>query len=557
MVDETVSDVTSDANASMIISEALGWIGTPYRHQASCKNAGCDCLGLIRGVYAAFWPEPEQPPAYNPNWAEANSEETLANAAKKYLLPVALDARAPSNILLFRYKRGFPAKHAGIQIDETHFLHAQDGAGGSACFSVGMVDETSISCLRVPAASHCLSNWNRNEMTTLVLKTVGSVVGGALFGPLGAMIGGALGAVGGYQLDQTLFGSSRSVEGPSLSDLSVQTSTEGAAIPRLYGRARLTGQIIWATNLVEEVTSRKYKTGASKGGGASSTTETTYSYYANFAVGLCEGEIAYVGRVWANGSMLDLNDITYRVYRGTDDQLPDSLIEAKQGAENAPAYRGLAYVVFEKLPLEDFGNRIPQLSFEVVRPIGPLENQIQSVVMIPGSTEFGYDTIEILRQDSEGEWSSENRHTYEPGTDFEVSLDHLIALCPNLSNIALVVAWFGTDLRAGACAIQPRIDNSDKATSGDQWSVSGLARAEAQSVSVIEGRAAYGGTPSDASVIRAIKAIKERGLNVTLYPFIMMDIAPDNGLPDPYGAAEQAPFPWRGRITCYPGASAE
>ncbi|WP_321449603.1 NlpC/P60 family protein [uncultured Cohaesibacter sp.] len=129
MVDETVLDVTLDASASMIISEALSWIGTPYRHQASCKHAGCDCLGLIRGVYAAFWPEPEQPSAYNPNWAEANSEETLANAAKKYLLPVALDARAPSNILLFRYKRGFPAKHAGIQIDETHFLHAQDGAG--------------------------------------------------------------------------------------------------------------------------------------------------------------------------------------------------------------------------------------------------------------------------------------------------------------------------------------------------------------------------------------------------------------------------------------------
>ncbi|WP_319569023.1 NlpC/P60 family protein [Cohaesibacter marisflavi] len=130
MVDETVSDIISDASASMIISEALSWIGTPYRHQASCKHAGCDCLGLIRGVYAAFWPEPEQPPTYSPHWAESNSEETLANAAQRYLLPVDRDARAPSNILLFRYKRGFPAKHAGILIDETRFLHAQDGAGG-------------------------------------------------------------------------------------------------------------------------------------------------------------------------------------------------------------------------------------------------------------------------------------------------------------------------------------------------------------------------------------------------------------------------------------------
>ena len=263
--------------------------------------------------------------------------------------------------------------------------------------------------------------------------------------------------MGGYYIDQSLFGTSRSVEGSSLSDLTVQTSTEGASIPRLYGRARLTGQIIWATNLIEEVTTRKYRTGSSKGAGGSSVTETTYSYSSNFAVGLCEGEIAYIGRVWANGTILDLKDVTYRVYRGTNDQQPDSLIEAKQGAGKAPAYRGLAYVVFEDLPLEDFGNRIPQLSFEVVRAIGPLEKQINSVVMIPGSTEFGYETSEVTKYESEGEWSSENRHSYEPGTDFEVSLDHLIALCPNLQNIALVVAWFGSDLRAAEC-LRPSYD---------------------------------------------------------------------------------------------------
>ncbi|WP_319410598.1 glycoside hydrolase/phage tail family protein [uncultured Cohaesibacter sp.] len=394
-------------------------------------------------------------------------------------------------------------------------------------------------------------------MTTLVLKTAGSVIGGALFGPLGAAVGGALGAVGGYYVDQQLFGSSQSVEGSSLSDLTVQTSTEGTAIPRLYGRARLTGQVIWSTNLVEEVTTRKQRTGASKGGSGSSTTTTTYSYFANFAVGLCEGEIAYIGRVWANGSILDMEDITYRVYCGTEDQTPDSLIEAKQGTGKTPAYRGLAYVVFEDLPLEDFGNRIPQLSFEVVRPIGRLEKQVQSVVMIPGATEFGYDTTEISRKDSEGEWSSENRHSYEPGTDFEVSLDHLISLCPDLSTIALVVSWFGSDLRAGECSIRPKTDNSEKVTTGDSWTVAGLVRSEAQCVTLLDGRASYGGTPSDASVLRAIAAIRERGLKVVLYPFIMMDIASGNALPDPYGEEEQAAFPWRGRITCYPGPDEE
>lgn len=396
-------------------------------------------------------------------------------------------------------------------------------------------------------------------MTTLVLRTAGSVIGGAMLGPIGAAIGGALGASAGYAIDQFLFGSGqRSAEGPRLSDLEVQTSTEGAPITRLYGRARLNGQIIWATNFSEVVTRREQRTGAAKGGmSSSSVKETTYSYYANFAVGLCEGEIAYVGRIWANGTELDLKDVTYRVYRGSEDQLPDSLIEAKQGAGNVPAYKGLAYVVFEDLPLAAFGNRIPQLSFEVVRSVGKLEQQIRSMVMIPGATEFGYDTIEVTRKNGEGEWTSENRHSTEPLTDFETSLDHLCALCPNLQRIALVVSWFGSDLRAGHCTIKPAVDDPDKATRGAQWVVAGLTRADAPVVSKSDGHPAYGGTPSDDSVKRAIAAIRARGLEVVLYPFLMMDIAPDNSLADPYGETKQASYPWRGRITCFPDRTSQ
>ncbi|WP_373237821.1 baseplate multidomain protein megatron, partial [Cohaesibacter celericrescens] len=393
-------------------------------------------------------------------------------------------------------------------------------------------------------------------MTTLVLKTAGSMIGGALLGPFGAALGGALGASAGYAIDQSLFGGSTSkTEGPRLSDLQVQTSTEGAPIARLYGRARLNGEIFWATHYTEKVTRREQKTGASKGGGGGSTVEqTTYSYFANFAVGLCEGEIGYVGRIWANGSVLDLQDITYRVYRGTNDQQPDSLIEAKQGTDKCPAYRGLAYVVFEDLPLADFGNRIPQLSFEVIRPVGELEQQVRSIVMIPGATEFGYDTQEITRKVAVGEWESENRHSFEPGTNFDVSLDHLVATCPNLQRIALVVSWFGSDLRAEHCQIRPCVDGSSKETQGDSWSVAGVSRSTAQAVSQLDGRPAYGGTPSDASVKNAITAIKAKGLEVVLYPFLMMDIPPDNSLADPYGHSSQTAYPWRGRITCSPAA---
>ncbi|WP_316859841.1 NlpC/P60 family protein [uncultured Cohaesibacter sp.] len=127
MTDNAMEQVSE----AMIIGEALSWRGTPYKHQASCKGAGCDCLGLVRGVYGAFWGEPEKPPAYSPDWADANGQETLKEAASRYLTEQSVDAMKPSHVLLFRYKAGYPAKHAGILIEEDRFLHAQYGSGVS------------------------------------------------------------------------------------------------------------------------------------------------------------------------------------------------------------------------------------------------------------------------------------------------------------------------------------------------------------------------------------------------------------------------------------------
>jgi hypothetical protein len=131
------------------------------------------------------------------------------------------------------------------------------------------------------------------------------------------------------------------------------TSTEGAAIPRVYGRARIGGQLIWATRF-EEVVSKDVQcsgTSGGKGFGAPAAPKTvvkTYSYFANLAVGLCEGPIGFVRRVWADGRELDTAKLGMRVHRGTESQDADPLIVAKEGADNAPAYRGLAYVVFER-----------------------------------------------------------------------------------------------------------------------------------------------------------------------------------------------------------------
>lgn len=390
-------------------------------------------------------------------------------------------------------------------------------------------------------------------MATLLLQTAGFALGTVIGGPIGGLIGRAAGGLAGYAVDQELIARAtpaRRIEGPRLKELGVQASSEGAPVPRMYGRARLAGQIIWATQFEEEATTTVTKSGGKFGG--TRTRTTTYNYYANFAVGLCEGEITRIGRIWADGKLLDTSDLNFRIYTGSEDQLPDPLIEAKEGGGNAPAYRGLAYVVFERLPLEDFGNRLPQLAFELFRVIDDLEARLKAMTIIPGATEFGYDPVPVTQSLGVGQTAPENQHVGQGPTDWTVSIDELAETCPNVSSLSLTVAWFGTDLRCGDCEVRPGVETAEKDSSGRVWEVNGIDRTAAHLVSQVDGRPAFGGTPSDASVIAAIQDLKARGKKVVFHPFLMMDVPSDNGLPDPYGGAEQAAYPWRGRISCDP-----
>ena len=391
-------------------------------------------------------------------------------------------------------------------------------------------------------------------MAALVLSIAGGAAG-ALFGPVGAIAGRIAGALVGNMVDRAVLGpGNQTATGPRLADLDVMASTEGAPIPRVYGRARLSGQMIWATPL-EEVVSTNTTSSGGKGGMFSgpTTTTTTYSYFANFAVGLCDGEIGRVGRIWADGKLLDTSGLSIRVHRGGEDQAVDDLIVAHQGAGNTPAYRGTAYVGFERLPLADFGNRIPQLSFEIIRPIGRLERMVRAVTLIPGTTEFGYEPSPVTAMLGPGQSAAENRHVTYAISDVEAALDDLQGICPHLERVAVVVAWFGSDLRAQYCTVRPGVENVVKQVNGDSWWVDGVVRENAYVVSQVNGRPAYGGTPSDGSVMHLIAELKARGLKVTFYPFVMMDIAPGNALPNPWtGAGTQPAYPWRGRITCDP-----
>ncbi|MFM2098609.1 MAG: hypothetical protein RLZZ366_148 [Pseudomonadota bacterium] len=191
-------------------------------------------------------------------------------------------------------------------------------------------------------------------MATLILSTIGRALGGP--------IGSAIGAVIGQQVDQRLF-APKGGEGPRLGDLAVQSSSYGSPIPKLFGKMRVAGTVIWATDLKES--SHRQSNGKGK------PKTTVYSYSASFAVLLSARQISRVGRIWADGNLLrgaggDFKSETgFRLYTGSEGQALDPLIASAEGVGATPAYRGHAYAVFENCQLADFGNRIPSLSFEV------------------------------------------------------------------------------------------------------------------------------------------------------------------------------------------------
>ena len=219
------------------------------------------------------------------------------------------------------------------------------------------------------------------------------LVGFFFFGPVGALVGGLLADV--------LF-PLPGVKGPRLNELNVQHSTVGAPVPLVYGTAALAGNVIWSSGLIE--TKHEDEQGGFLGVGGQEI--TTYTYSVDVAIGIAEGPISGIRRIWADADLIyDASSdsdmlarllsgdpsrsgkrsknswqpsqkslagiramsaqLNFELYLGTEDQLPDPTIEADEGVGNTPAYRGLAYIVFNDFQLEKYGNRIPNFRFEV------------------------------------------------------------------------------------------------------------------------------------------------------------------------------------------------
>lgn len=212
---------------------------------------------------------------------------------------------------------------------------------------------------------------------------IGAFIGFSIAGPTGALYGAQLGMMGGGLIDPP---KGPNLQGPRLSDLTVQTSTYGESIGRNYGTIAHTGNVFWLLNNALTESAATQSQGGKVGGGESSS--TSYSYSATFAVGFaqCDAEpMLAVRRIWVGNKLIynaratTLTGIiasnralqNINIYYGSDTQEPDPLIQADMGVANTPAYRGLAYLVFDNYPLAEHGNSLMGAPVKV-EWVGPL-----------------------------------------------------------------------------------------------------------------------------------------------------------------------------------------
>lgn len=274
-------------------------------------------------------------------------------------------------------------------------------------------------------------------------QIVGGLVGGVIgfFNPaLGWAVGAQVGMMLGGLLDPP---KGPTVSGPRLGDLTIQTATYGAVIPRLYGAQAITGNIFWLENNQIKETVKKKKSG---GKGAPETTTKTYVNYATFAVGLCKGPIVGVRRIWIKGELyydagsLDPETMDasaaaasgFRIYKGDDTQLPDTRMQATLGADT-PAYRGLAYIVFYDLPLAKYGESLvgAQVKVEVfcAGDIGPYSRKVEIPRLNGSYYESGVKWDQKRRmlfavgtQAAETTWSYDGGYTWEFAESLNASI---------------------------------------------------------------------------------------------------------------------------------------
>ncbi len=329
-----------------------------------------------------------------------------------------------------------------------------------------------------------------------------------------------------------------------IKDVNLQTSVYGRIIPEIFGKMRVSGNVIWCSGIKKQysksaVVRDKY---GNVSGGQSQT-----SYSTSLAIAICKGIVSDITGFYADGQRINPDKLDISIYYGTEDQMPNSVIQSFEGVEGAPAFREICYVVLHNFSLNDYDGRIPNFAFDVVKEktaLDSVNNLVKSVCVIPGSGEFVYDTqvqykcnpVYSLGQ-IVGYQKGEpiNYNNSSGNSDAVLAFSQMKSNLPNLEYVSLVCTWFGSNLNAAECEIEPKVEYKNAKTFPGEWAVGNFTRSNAKEVSRDnDGNLRYGGTPADESVVRFAQHVRNSGVKMCFYPMLMLDIEGK---------------PWRGRVT--------
>jgi hypothetical protein len=388
----------AEAARARAVEAARSFVGTRWHHQGRTPGAGLDCVGVAVLAARAAGLEVQDLEGYSRRPDGRSLMATVEAQADR----VSADDIQPGDVLVFRID--VHPQHVGVAVGGGRMVHAL-----AQTRSVVEVDldqhwrdrlvgvyrprwhrarhrrwagagaRLGAAAAGVLAFLVCLLNPSQADAATLALGLAGAAIGSAfgagatVLGMSAVAFGANVGMLVGGLIDQMIFRPPpQRIEGPRLESLRVQDGNYGAPIPRIYGRYEIAGNAIWMSDLIERATTTSVGGGGGKGGGRGRrATQTTYSYYVNCAFGLTEGPITRVIKITGNNDKVIYQDgqlvraAAIDIYTGTEDQMPNALMQAALGAADVPAYRGLAYVVIHELALADFGQRPPNLTFEI------------------------------------------------------------------------------------------------------------------------------------------------------------------------------------------------
>lgn len=361
----------------------------------------------------------------------------------------------------------------------------------------------------------------------------GKFLGGGVYSTVGRFVGKWIGS----ELDALEETQSEFYKiGRSKDNLNNISFASGKNIPLVFGKSRVNGQLIWSDQIKEipskDISYRHLKNHTKI------ITNVEFLYYCNFALGICEGKIENIERIWINGEISDLSNFDYTLYKGGEDQVVDKFISSFYPENECPAFKDLAYIIFKDFPLIDYGNSIPLFSFEVYRKanissrekIKDIESKVKSINIIPGSGEFVYDTDIITKKlivgDSLIKNEKINSNNKDNISDVEHSLNYLNNICPNVEWVSPVICWFGDSMDIKDCNILPAVEFKDENTEySKDWIVGEFNRYNARLISKDEdGSPNYGGTVCDESILNYLKLLKRNGKKIMFYPMIFMDV---------------------------------